>query len=472
MQPETTHPNSALSNIDKSFSGKSILLMISGAVRMLAQIAVLLLYVRFLSVPDYGIYQSAWLYINIFTVLSLFGLPQLILSVGWQNIIGYLKQHQKLYFGFIITGLLLPPLLISLLNPEFHWIEVILITLNIWALNIGNIREMITLKNSGHVRVVISNFVYALLWFGVHVFMMYYEYNLALLLGLLSITAIVKASLLHTTSRHHHAEISPHIIRKEWFYLGLFDSINVFQKWIDKWLILLFLSITQFAIYFNGAYEIPVFGLMVSAVGNMLLVSWAQQQKANIQPLLYQSAFFLSVFIIPAFSFLWIYHQPFFLTIFGQDYIESIPIFSIALWMIPVRILNYTAALQYLHRSDVILKGAILDLVVAGILMAALYPIWQMQGIILAMVAATWVQATYYLIMTSRLSNLPIAKLVPIKQILVMFLGSILLSYTIYDFTSALDRWWHMGWGALTALINLAIYWLIYRKLFHRGLNA
>ncbi|MEO5967066.1 MAG: polysaccharide biosynthesis C-terminal domain-containing protein, partial [Ferruginibacter sp.] len=256
-------------------------------------------------------------------------------------------------------------------------------------------------------------------------------YSLSNLLWALSIVFLVKSFLLNINYAENSNIVPAKIIGKQWLYLGAFDVINVLFKWLDKWVILFLLSLSQFAIYFNGAYEIPVFALMLSAVGNIMLVQMSRNSENNnlkIKEIFHQSSLFLAPIVFSSFFFLFFYYKPFFLLLFTEKYIESLPVFFIAIFIIPVRITNYTAALQVLHKSNLIVRGAILDFAFAVLLMTILFPIFKLQGVILSFVISTWVQAIYYLYQTSKILKISFSSTLPFKR-----LGKILIFALIYS---------------------------------------
>lgn len=205
------------------------------------------------------------------------------------------------------------------------------------------------------------------------------------------------------------------------FYLGLNEVLNLLFKWLDKWIILILLTSSEFAVYFNGAYEIPVFGLMLSAVGNILLVDLAKNENNNpdkFKQLNHSATILLGSIVLPCFIFFLLFHAEFLTVLFSTKYTDSIPFFLITIFLLPVRCIYPTAALQVNNKSNIILKGAILDVVIAIILMFALYPIFKAKGIAAAFVISTYLQAIYYVWQTSKLYNIGILHTIPFKKLL------------------------------------------------------
>lgn len=434
-----------------AFTGRSVMLMFSGMLKMLVQLTVILLYARLLSVESYGQYQSVWLYTQVISVISLFGLPSLLLSAGSENIQRFVQQYRTRTAIIATLLFLIPVLLLWICEPGFTLLQKGLLAMLILAQNIATVREVWILKHGSHKKVFMANIVFSILFLSTHIALSGSRYSLDTLLLLLIAVCIVKSALLKPTTLPiaSTAELPAAITGSQWLYLGLFDTINTVYKWLDKWIILSFLTVSQFAVYFNGAYEIPLFGILVSAIGHIMLVEWGRTDGSpnHIQQTLHHATQLLATWVLPAFAFLIWHHEDFFIWLFGSTYAEAVPVFFIALFILPLRITHFTAVLQFYQKSDRILLGAIIDLIAAILLMFVLYPLLQMRGIILAVVISTWIQAGYYLFVTASITGMAWYRLLPIRFIA----GVLLLSFSVIiglDFiTQTSSLYWKLGTG-------------------------
>lgn len=411
-----------------TFAHKSFLLISSSAMRLIAQLVVLYLYAKQLSYIDYGLYQSVWLYVNVISVIATFGLSSLLLSTPINSIQAWVQQNKKLFTLVAIAVNAIPIMYLLLTANDFsNTIKLLLIILS-FVQNISIIAETVAIKYEKEKWVLASNIIFSIGYLAIHLLALYTNYSLPFLLMDITILFTIKAIVLFAVSRlqmqQQSMPLSILLSGKQWFYLGINDVLGVVFKWLDKWVILFFVSIPQFAIYFNGSYEIPIFGLMLSAVGNIMLVELSKADKENtvqkIQSLFQHSTLLLSAIVFPSFCFLLFYNAPFFTLLFGIKYAGAIPIFIISIFVLPVRITNYTAVLQTYGRSNLIVKGAIVDVLVAIVLMVILYPILKMKGLALAFVLSTYIQAGYYLWHTSKLINKKISYFFPFKKLLIV----------------------------------------------------
>ena len=451
------------------FAKRSFLLISSSILRIAIQLAVIFLYARNLTLVEYGLYQSVWLYINIASVVSLFGLPSLLLSGPVVNIKKWISGHKKYFFQIACVLNLLPLIYIFIFANNFDLTTQCLLVLLIVVQNIAIITEVLTVKKEQEFLVLLSNIIFIIGYFLWHIILLYNNYSLQLLLAGLTFMFLVKLFLQWYFSQDliKGETDADGFQGKQWFYIGLYDVTGVVAKWLDKWLILSFISVTQFAAYFNGSYEIPVFGLMVSAVGSIMLVEFSKQVAdpvATVKILFEKSTTLLSAIVFPSFCFLFFYHAEFFTLIFSTRYSGAIPIFLISIFVLPLRITNVAAALQVYHRNDLILKGALLDLFVTVILMLMLYPILNLRGLALAFVIATYVQIGYYLWHTGKLIKKNITWFFPYKKLMVIMVISFVATGAGYFiFTNLLYPFNIIGGIILCLLIILTFLYNYYK---------
>jgi len=442
----------------KKLANRSLLLLLSLSFKLFAQIAVIFIYARHLSYQDYGSYQSVWLYTNIIGVIGLFGLPSLILSASIKNIKNWIGENKITFWIGVILMNLIPFTYILFFYTQLSFSIRLLLTALIITQNVCIITETIAIKSEKEKLVLISNIIFNIGFLGYHIFVLYYGYTLHLLLTGLIILYLVKTFFVMSFSyriRIHEKNVAIPNLGKQWLYLGLNDTLGIIFKWLDKWVILLLVSVTQFAVYFNGSYEIPVFALMLSAVGNIMLVELSKHSMNDryIKMLFNTSSILLASIVFPSFAFLLFYHTDFFILIFSKKYADAIPVFVISIFIIPVRITYYTAVLQIRHRSDLIVRGSAIDLIIAIVLIFILYPFLQMRGLALAFVISTYAQAGYYLWETSRVIHQKIDSFFPLQKLLWIMLISILITAPPYFLFNQIQSKWGLIIGVIITII-------------------
>ncbi len=424
-----------------NFFGRIGYLAVSSLFKFFIQLIIVVLYSHKLSLTDYGIYQFIWMYINFFSVLGLFGATTLMLSTPLHSMAQWIKTNRKIILSCFVVLNTLAVLFLFLYGTYFSSYEKILLVMLLCLQNAGLIAESIAIKKEQEKKLFYSNLVYTLIYAIVHFYLLFNTYSVTTLLHFVILATLVKSIILFRGFKLEDRErASPDNIGRQWLLLGINDLLGVLGKWIDKWLILFFLAPAQFAIYFNGTYEIPVFMIILGAIGSVSLVDFAKitQDHGKIVKLLFErSALLMASIVFPAFWFFLLYADAFILTVFGTKYLSSISIFKISILMLPVRIVYATTVLQVYNRTDLVVKGSVLDLIIAATLMLILYPLWGPEGLALTVVISTYIQVGYYLWHTSRLINQKVSYFFPFKKLIILLiLSGFAIAATGYSVTS------------------------------------
>ena len=424
-----------------NFFGRIGYVAISSLLKFIVQLIIVILYSRNLSLTDYGIYQFIWMFINFFSIVGLFGLTTLMLSTPLQTLKAWIKINSKLLLITFISLNTIAVLFLFMYGTYFSALEKSLLAVLLLLQNVSLIAESVAVKNEQEKKSLYANVIYTLIYAFVHLYLLYNTFSVTVLLWFVVLATFIKCAMLISGSKlQNYESYHPETIGKEWLMLGLNDVLGVIVKWLDKWLVLLFLPAAQFAIYFNGTYEIPVFMIILSAVGSVSLVGFSKikvDQNNQLKILFERSSLFMASIVLPAFWFFLFYAEDFILTVFSNKYSEAIPIFKVSILILPVRIIYSTTVLQVYKRTDLILKGSLLDIIVAVLLMILLYPVLQMKGLALAFVISTYIQVAYYLWHTGKLIKENVSNFFPVRSLIMILAGSCILmaacSYSIHS---------------------------------------
>lgn len=175
----------------------------------------------------------------------------------------------------------------------------------------------------------------------------------------------------------------------------------------------------------------------------------------------------LSSMVFPLFFFLFFFRNEIFSLAFQNKYNASIPIFVISIFVLPIRINNYSVILQCFSQGKKIMWGSLLDISIAITLMVSLYPFMGTQGIALAIVIATYCQAFYYLWHSATTLRIPIIQLLPMQKMAIKFL--ILLALYLLLFLLLLNSSIIMKLlvaAAFTAVVIVAGMWSYFKPFF------
>lgn len=148
--------------------------------------------------------------------------------------------------------------------------------------------------------------------------------------------------------------------------LGLAGIAGTASLTLDQILVSSLTSPAEFAVYVNGAFEVPLVGTITGAITSVLLADYARLLKENrrdeVVALMGRAMTKSAIVIFPAMVFLLAMAEECMTALFGEKYGASAIPFRLYLLMLPVRILSFGAVLQAAGRSRVILTQAILSL--------------------------------------------------------------------------------------------------------------
>ena len=430
------------------------------------QLAIAIFFSHRLSLEEYGDYQFIWMFVNFFSLISLFGLSNYLLSTSIAQLLAIIKKFKKKIVIVLSLVNIAAILFVYLSNNNLSGGEKILLVCLLLLQNISLAIDAIAIKNQEEKRLATATLLYLIIFIAGHMWFYFNQHDFLVLLIFIIVATILKAVFLFPKKTAYPAVANySSETAQQWLYLGLNELFATLVKWVDKWILIFFLSGAQFAIYFNGSYEIPIFVLAVSAIGNVALVEFSNKEKnmrANAIIFYKRIALFMAVWVFPSFWFFQQFGSEFIAALFGEKYLLSIPIFLVTIWILPVRIIYNTAVLQALGKSQLILKGSIIDLLVALVLMVIFYQSWDLKGVALAFVIATYVQVAYYLFHTSRLLKIRIQKLLPFKKLAFVFLISAVAIHALSYFASAQSEMFRLivgivGTGVLIGVLLIFV---------------
>jgi O-antigen/teichoic acid export membrane protein len=212
-------------------------------------------------------------------------------------------------------------------------------------------------------------------------------------------------------------------IRTLWLHLGLYDVLQLFFSWIDKFIISFVLTAELSAVYFNGSQNIPFLPLLLGAASSAVLIKLASANTGNEDKdtvkLMLQSGRLLSCIVFPLFFFLLIFRTELITVLLSAKYAASIPIFAVAVLVLPVRAYSFTTVLQRHHKGHIINIGAAADLLLACLLMYPMYLWLGLPGVALSFVITTYLQAAFYLYCSAQLLEMSVFQIIPYRDWLV-----------------------------------------------------
>lgn len=269
--------------------------------------------------------------------------------------------------------------------------------------------------------------------------------------------------------------------------LVLAGALGTISLQIDKLIVSSMCSPEQFAVYSNGAIEIPLIGILTGSIAAVIQPDLrrmvADGNFSAALALFRQAAGKSAVVLIPVMMFLLISAEPFILTLFSSKYSGSVLPFRLYLLILPARIVYYGVFMMALGLNKMILYrtviGLIANLVLSIILVQWLGFIGAIVGTILTLylVACAWNFAVisravgcrwwqivpfgslFQLAGISILAGIPLAMMTPFVHKVVP-VGQLMLYAAIFFPTLAALAW----------LFRIELLTRECRKLWNRGL--
>ena len=415
-------------NLKKNF----IPVFIARLLPILILVVISILYSRKLSYDEYGKFQTFWIYSNILNIIIAFALPSVILA-NREVVFNFFLKSYKRQIGLFYL------LLFSFVSAIFYFlVDHISATIKISMLVFIFLQFTTTLADTFLIKrnqlrlYFAANFIYSILFFVIHLYFYFYQFNLQLLISSLLCLLAAKSLLILFVKKpidDSYHSTSHKIFFKNWLYLGSNEVIGVIARWLDKIYVVFLISAANFAVFVNGTIEIPLFAVLISAAETFMLtkISHNIEDKKQAAFIFKESFKLLSYISFPVFFMLLIVHQEVFSVIFNDKYNQSVPIFLISIFIIPLRINHYSVILQCYNSTNKILVGSLMDIMLALILMTLLYPSFGVAGVAFSIVISTYLQVFYYIWHSAKSIQAQIKELVPFVFLAKLFFGLAIL---------------------------------------------
>lgn len=153
--------------------------------------------------------------------------------------------------------------------------------------------------------------------------------------------------------------------------LGLASMLGTITLQLDKMIVSSMCTPDDFAVYANGAVEIPLISVITGSIATVILADMANSVKdgdhAGALALFRQAAVRSALILLPVMAFLMVYATDFILLLYSERYIESVTAFRIYLFTLPIRIVVYGSALMALGMTRAVLWRSIFELLLNAV---------------------------------------------------------------------------------------------------------
>ena len=148
--------------------------------------------------------------------------------------------------------------------------------------------------------------------------------------------------------------------------LGLASMLGSITLQLHSIIVAALSSPEDFAVYINGAMEIPLIGVVTGSITTVVFAEMAdlcaQGRRPEALRLFHTACLRSACILFPTMCFLLVAANPFITLLYSEQYRESVLPFTIYLFVLPVRVVVYGAALMALGMTRVVLMRSVLDL--------------------------------------------------------------------------------------------------------------
>jgi O-antigen/teichoic acid export membrane protein len=137
--------------------------------------------------------------------------------------------------------------------------------------------------------------------------------------------------------------------------MGAATMVGLLARQADKIIVSSHFSPETFAVYANGAYDIPLINIVTMSVTAVLVPAMVRArcdgQPGEVRRLWHGAARRVATILFPAFCLLFVAARPFVVFLFSPAYAESAAPFRVLLFMLPLRIVFHGGFLRALGRT-------------------------------------------------------------------------------------------------------------------------
>lgn len=425
---------------NKSFLKSSTFIFLIRSFPTLAALLVVIFFSRQIAEAQYGTYQTFWVYLYVFNALACMGIHVAFLSFDKETVAAIIRsipiKGYLLFIGFVAIVTLVFSFFQHLVTNISFGIGAVFFFVNVLAI----IFESLLIIFQRFKLLTATSIFYSVAYLIIHYLFLSNGWTLSFLFLLLLIPTFIKLLVAFSATVKSINSFPTSTIntsfRKHWLNMYVFDIFQMLFKYVDKFILTLFLSKTLFAIYFNGSIDIPFLPILLGAVSGAVLMQIATEKghKDDIVVIatMHYSSRILSCIIFPLLFFLLFFSYELFDVVFTEKYAASVPIFTLSIFVLPVRCYAFTTILQQRQKGNIINIGAVIDLVLACALMFPLYKLMGLPGVALSFVISTYVQAAFYLHHSARLLKKSFFHLIPYRDWIKKIFISLLLVWITY----------------------------------------
>lgn len=460
----------------------SMILTFSKGIRGIITLIFNMVIARVFSENLLGTYKHIMLIANMLTAICILGIPTTI-SYFYNS---YSKEEKNKFLGntivllsiiSIITSIaiiILKNPLSSILNNHqiLDFINLIVIYIDIMVVSSFLENLFISSDNSVglgkiYILYIICNFIMMII--SVTVFK-----SLYLLIFSMMIIEVIRTIVMYLYIKHKEkfvlkTDLSMMCTQIKFALpLGVVALIQNLNMYIDKIFISNRYEPDKFAAFANAATDIPLVGIVTVSIASVILPKMSQVYRQNkdfntVLDIWKDSCSKTSVIMFPIFWITMLFSVGYIEFIFSEKYIiESTPIFVIYLMKFPLYCTVFGNILIVLGKQKYIMYNSIVGIILNIILNIVLINIIGMKGPALSTVIVQYIVVYLQLRQISKSTSVPISRLMPYKELLLIFIipGLIAIPLSIISGILGIPQWISLiVMGGLIYILSIYAYY-------------
>ncbi|MCL5268150.1 MAG: oligosaccharide flippase family protein [Bacteroidetes bacterium] len=413
---------------------------ISKFVNILGLLSASMVLTRIMSRSEYGNYEQVWLVYNSFLPLMGYGLSSAIYffsakedrrtvytaAIVWATIVG------------VATGIVLAvlaPVIAGWFKAEGLSVYIRIFAVYAIASSPSLMFESIFVTEKRVVLLLVANVLLAILFGAAVILSAVIFHNLTIVFVAITAVGVIKSlflfSFLIRKKRLASGRLSP-VMKAQLLYalpIVVSSLTGTLSKQIDRFLVTLFFSPGQFAIYSIGSKEIPMITVITGSAAAVLFPVFSEfgssEMRDKFVAVWKNSISKTGFFLLPMMVFLLFAARDFMGFFFGEKYVVSAGIFRIFLLLLPLRLAFYSQALFSLGRQKLYMYTSILEMLLSGLASYFLLRAYGMEGAAIGKVVVSYIEVVALAVVLMMILKTNIREFFPWVKIFKIILISI-----------------------------------------------
>jgi len=248
--------------------------------------------------------------------------------------------------------------------------------------------------------------------------------------------------------------------------LGIASLMGVISLNLDKVLVSSMCTPDEFAVYVNGAIEIPLIGVITGSVMSILIPElsalYQRKEYPEILSLWHRAMIKCALLIFPIMTFLFLMAPEIMKAIFSAKYIESMHPFRVYLLALPIRITQFGAIFMSTGKTKLILYRSVIGIIINFILSIALIKVIGSLGAAISTVFVVYFWAvSYNVFFIRRILRIDLKSVMPLNELIKAMIISIVAALVFLLsplFTYLGDVFAIAGLGSIYAILVLGLF--------------